>query len=227
MITSGGKRRASALLDDLETELTNCHSTSTPARDSEGTPMTSMSSQPRLETLVSLIRCDECCRMHYKCDKTFPVCNRCQKGGKTCVFPELKKGRGKLAASSQGRLSSNVELQLQRAEQQHKSSSDATSATDSAGTVRLDSVVSILERAASLPSSISIGRRSKRITPPPAVTKTRVRRCKQHEHVGLVAPKRRIRDKELINTMQASSRKRTSAPSKQSVCMSHYYTFLN
>ena len=191
------------------------------ARDPDVLPMTSTSSQPRPEIPITLTCCTECRKRKTGCDKLFPQCSKCQKGGRTCVFPESKRGRHQLPTSEQRQLSSNVESQLNGGDQLYISSNDATSATDTTSTAPLDPVLSIPGRVNSLCISTPIGSKSQRIALPPAVTETRVRRCKHNEHVSLAAPKRRIRDKELIHMVQASSRKGTRAPSKQSVCISH------
>ncbi|KFY14410.1 hypothetical protein V492_02632 [Pseudogymnoascus sp. VKM F-4246] len=94
------------------------------------TSTSSTTSRPRPKTRVSLA-CIPCRSRHTKCDATVPACTQCLGTGRTCVYAESRRGRGKQAVLEQRQLLSNVEMQLEREERQSKSASDAASATHS------------------------------------------------------------------------------------------------
>lgn len=90
----------------------------------------STDSRPRPKTRVSLA-CIPCRSRHTKCDAISPACTQCIGSGKTCVYAESRRGRGKLAVLEQRQLSSNGGTQVEREEWQSRSASGTTSATHS------------------------------------------------------------------------------------------------
>ncbi|OBT42480.1 hypothetical protein VE00_07952 [Pseudogymnoascus sp. WSF 3629] len=90
----------------------------------------STDSRPRPKTRVSLA-CIPCRSRHTKCDAISPACTQCIGSGKTCVYAESRRGRGKLAVLEQRQLSSNGGTQVESEEWQSRSASGATSATHS------------------------------------------------------------------------------------------------
>lgn len=121
--------------DFSATEFNNPFEFSTPSSHFQSTnlPPTSASStdsRPRPKTRVSLA-CIPCRSRHTKCDAVSPACTQCLGSGRTCVYAESRRGRGKLAVLEQRQLSSNGETQLEREKRQSRSVSDATSATHS------------------------------------------------------------------------------------------------
>ncbi|OBT83311.1 hypothetical protein VE02_07963 [Pseudogymnoascus sp. 03VT05] len=93
-------------------------------------PTASEDSRPRAKTRVSLA-CIPCRSRHTKCDAISPACTQCLGSGKTCVYAESRRGRGKLAVLEQRQLSSNGGTQVESEEWQSRSASGATSATQS------------------------------------------------------------------------------------------------
>ncbi|KFY69115.1 hypothetical protein V496_00494 [Pseudogymnoascus sp. VKM F-4515 (FW-2607)] len=93
-------------------------------------PTPSMDSRPRPKTRVSLA-CIPCRGRHTKCDAISPACTQCLGSGKTCVYAESRRGRGKLAVLEQRQLSSNRRTQVESEERQSRPISSMNSGTHS------------------------------------------------------------------------------------------------